>query len=143
MNTVDTPRSPADSPDSGQTIRCGACESALHSPGRQSISFLLLDQFTIPLVGCDDHVEQFSALCGLSTDSNAEVLNHRPAGGLHCPGCRRASYRPQQSVIQVGDGGLVALACSTHHSDIVSRFRTGLQVQHTLDSSLDAFSADQ
>ena len=140
MEKKDTPRSPADSPDRDQLMQCTTCESAIESPGRDSISFLLLDQFTIPLVGCDNHLEEFCSLCGLATEGRTELLNHRPAGGVHCPSCRHAPHKPHQPIIPVGDGGLAILACSTHQSDILARFRTGLQVRHHLNSSLDAFS---
>jgi hypothetical protein len=139
MDTVETPQSPAESPNTQQPIRCTACESALHSPGRETISFLLLDQFTIPLVGCDKHLEQFSALCGLATEDSAELLTHRPAGGLPCPGCRHAPYKPHQPIVPVGDGGLAVLACSTHQSEIISLFRAGQEIHHNLNTSLEAF----
>jgi hypothetical protein len=142
MDIVDTLQSQRDSPNGQQSIQCTACESALHSPGRDTISFLLLDQFTIPLVGCDDHLEQFSSLCGLATENSAELLNHRPAGGLPCPGCRHAPYSTQQPVVPIGSGGLALLACPTHQSDIIGRFRTGLQIRHQLDASLDALATD-
>ncbi|TYL35834.1 hypothetical protein CV102_25690 [Natronococcus pandeyae] len=142
MDKRDTLQSPADSPNRDQSIHCTACESSLQSPGRESISFLLLDQFTIPLVGCDNHLEEFCSICGLATEGSAELLNHRPAGGVHCPSCRHAPHRPHQSIIPVGGGGLAILACSTHQSDILDRFRTGLQIRHHLNSSLDAFSTN-
>jgi len=142
MDKRNTLQSPADSPNRDQSIQCTACESALQSPGRESISFLLLDQFTIPLVGCDNHLEEFCSLCGLATEDRAELLNHRPAGGVHCPSCRHAPHKPQQPIIPVGRGGLAILACSTHQSDVLARFRTGLQVRHHLNSTLDAFSTN-
>jgi hypothetical protein len=142
MKKRDPPQSPADSPYRNQSIQCGACESALRSPGRESVSFLLLDQLTIPLVGCDNHLEEFYSLCSLATEGRAELINHRPAGGVHCPSCRHAPRKPQQPVVPVGSGGLAILACSTHQSDILARFRTGLQVRHHLTSSLDAFPTD-
>ncbi len=142
MDTADTPQSPTDSPDRHRSIQCAACESALHSPGRETISFLLLDQLTIPLVGCDDHLEQFSSLCGLATDNSPELLGHRPAGGLHCPGCRHAPYDTHQPVVPIGSGGLAVLACPTHQSDIVGRFRAGLRIRDQLTASLDASSTD-
>lgn len=142
MDEVDTLQSPADSSSRDQPIRCTACKSALNSPGRQNISFLLLDQLRIPLVGCDDHLEQFSALCGLATENSPELLSHRPAGGLPCLGCRRAPYNIQQPIVPIGRGGLALLACSTHQSDIIARFHAGLQMRHHLDYSLDAFSTD-
>jgi len=143
MDDGDPLQSVPDSPDGSQFIQCTACESALQSPGRESVSFLLLDQLTIPLVGCDNHLEEFCSLCGLATEGRAELLNHRPAGGVNCPSCRHAPHKPQQPVIPVGNGGLAVLACSTHQSDILSRFSTGLQVREHLTSSLDGASTDR
>ncbi|CDK38434.1 hypothetical protein [Halorubrum sp. AJ67] len=134
-------QSAADSADGNQFVQCAACESALRSPGRGNLSFLLLDQLTIPLVGCDDHLEEFRSLCGLATESRAELLDHHPAGGVNCPSCRHAPHQPQR-VIPVGNGGLAVLACETHQSDILSRFSTGLQVRQHLTSSLDGTSTD-
>ena len=142
MDDRDPPQSVPEFPDRSQFIQCAACESALQSPGRESVSFLLLDQLTIPLVGCDNHLEEFYSLCGLATEGRAELLNHRPAGGINCPSCRHAPHKPQQPVIPVGNGGLAVLACSTHQSDIFSRFRTGLQIRQHLTSSLDGASTD-
>ena len=142
MDTVDTLQSPAESPNGHQPIRCTACQSAIHSPGREGISFLLLDQFTIPLVGCDDHLEQFSSLCGLATENTPELLNYRPAGGVPCPSCRHAPHKAQQPIVPIGTGGLALLACATHNADIIDRFQTGLQVRHHLNSSVDAIPTD-
>jgi len=142
MDNGDSLQSLADLPHGNQLMHCTACESALQSPGRESVSFLLLDQLTIPLVGCDNHLEEFCSLCGLATEGRAELLNHRPAGGVNCPSCRHAPHKPHQPVIPVGNGGLGVLACPTHQSDIFSRFRTGLQVRQYLNSSLDAASTD-
>ncbi|ELZ57433.1 hypothetical protein [Halorubrum hochsteinianum] len=135
-------QSASDSPDEKQVVRCAACESALRSPGRGSLSFLLLDGLTVPLVGCDDHLEEFRTLCGLATDGRADLLDHRPAGGVNCPSCRHAPQRPRQRVIPVGNGGLAVLACETHQSDVFSRFRTGLRVREHLTDSIDAASTD-
>ncbi|QAU11485.1 hypothetical protein EKH57_01065 [Halorubrum sp. BOL3-1] len=143
MDNRDPLQSLSNSPGRSQFIRCTACESALRSPGRESVSFLLLDQLTIPLVGCDNHLEEFCSLCGLATEGRAELLNHRPAGGINCPSCRHAPHKPQQPVIPVGNGGLAVLACATHQSDILSRFRTGLQVRQHLTSSVDGVSTDR
>ena len=112
MDKGDTLQSPADSPNRDQSIRCTACESALQSSGRESITFMLLNQFTIPLVGCDNHLEEFCCLCGLASEGRAKRLNHRPAGGVHCPSCRHAPHKPQQPIIPVGGGGLAILACT-------------------------------
>ena len=142
MDTVDTPQSPADTQNGRQSIRCTACESALREPGRETISFLLVDQFTIPLVGCENHLEQFSAVCNLATDSSAELLAHRPAGGLPCPGCRHVRYSPQQAVVPVGSGGLAVLACQTHQSAILNRFRAGLNIRRQLNAPLAAFATE-
>lgn len=136
MNVVDFEEWPADSPDDSLPERCEACGEALRSPSRETISFLLLDQFTIPLVGCRDHLEQFSTICGLTTEGSATLLEHRPAGGLPCPGCRQSSHQPEHPVLPVGNGAVAVLACGTHQVDIVGRFRAGLQTQQYLTSSL-------
>ena len=52
MDAVDYDESPMTPVDDPQLIRCGMCETALRSPSRDTLSFLLLNQFTIPLVGC-------------------------------------------------------------------------------------------
>ena len=141
MNQEDTLQSSPEPAHGDQPIQCSACESALQSPGPENISFLLLDQLTIPLVGCDNHLEEFCSTCGLATGDTADVLPHRPAGGIHCPSCRNAQHKPQQPIIPVGGGGLAILACATHQSDILTRFHTGLQVRHRLNASLDTFSS--
>jgi hypothetical protein len=141
MHTGDPPESPAESHADVQSIQCQACESALQSPGRDSMSVLLVDQLRIPLVGCDEHLQQFSSLCGLSTDQTAELLTHRPAGGVPCPSCRHAARSIQQLVVPVEDGGLAVLACPNHQSEIIERFRTGLEIRHQLNSSLNMFSS--
>lgn len=142
MDEGDDFRSQTDSSDGHPSIQCAACASALRSPGRDNVAFLLLDQFTIPLVGCDDHLEEFSSLCGLAARRSVKLLDHRPAGGVHCPGCRHGPHATQQPVVPVGSGALAVLACSTHCSEILDRFRTGLQIRQHLNASLDGSSAD-
>lgn len=136
MDAVDYDEPPTTPVDDPQSIRCGMCETALQSPSRDTLSFLLLDQFTVPLVGCSDHTEQFGTVCGLTTEESATVLQHRPAGGLQCPGCRHAFRQPQHPVVPVGTGAVAVLACPTHQGDIIGRFQTGLQTQHHLTASL-------
>ncbi|MFC7058829.1 hypothetical protein [Halovenus salina] len=133
----DLSRPSVDSPGGGQSLHCTACEAALQSPGRDTVSFLLLDRLTIPLVGCAEHLEAFRSLCSLATDGSAELLEYRPAGGVRCPGCRHAPREPEQAIVPVGSGGLAILACESHQSDILDRFRTGLEVRRHLTSSLD------
>lgn len=123
------------------TVRCDACQSVLHSDGQQSISFLLLDHLTIPLLSCDDHLEQFTSICGLTTDDRADILHHRPAGGIRCPGCRLAPYNPSQPMVPVQDGAIAVVACPEHQSETVSRFHTGLQTQQQLTSTFDMTSS--
>jgi hypothetical protein len=119
-------------------IQCDACESALHSRADHAVSFLLLDQLTLPLVGCDDHLEQFTAVCGLTTRDTADLLLHRPAGGVVCPGCRLAPRSTDHPLIPVQDGAVAVLACPEHRVAIVDRFHTGLDTQKQLTAPFDA-----
>jgi hypothetical protein len=139
MDTVefdDSPVAPADSP---QSIRCTACDAALRSPGRGTVSFLLVDQLTIPLVGCPEHRDQFSTVCGLTTEESATMLEHHPAGGIRCPGCRHASHQHQHPVLPVGTGAVGMLACPAHQDDIIGRYKAGLQTRHHLTASLPSY----
>ena len=117
------------------TIRCEECQSAFRSESRQAISFLLLDQLTIPAIGCDDHLEQFSSICDLTTTDTADLLDHRPAGGICCPGCRLAPNNSPHPMIPIQDGAVVVVACSEHQSEIVQRFHAGLQTRRYLTAS--------
>ncbi|CCQ37477.1 uncharacterized protein Nmlp_3347 [Natronomonas moolapensis 8.8.11] len=129
----DPPAAPADGP---QSVRCTACDAALRSPGRDTVSFLLIDHLTIPLVGCPDHIEQFGTVCGLTTEESTTILKHRPAGGIQCPGCRRASHRHRHPVVAVGAGAIGVLACPAHQDDVVGRYRAGLRTRHHLTESI-------
>ena len=120
------------------TVTCDECRSAVRSGRRQDLSFLLLERLTVPLLGCDDHRKQFASICGFSSDETAELLDHRPAGGLSCPSCRLAAPRSPHSVVQVRDGAIVPLACPDHLSELVQRFRTGLQTKRELTSGLES-----
>lgn len=125
--------------DEGQPpVQCEACRSALESDSRRTISFLLLDQLTIPVVSCEDHLEQFASVCGLTTEDAAETLDHRPAGGVRCPGCQHAPHSGTQPVIPVREGAVLVVACPEHQSKILQRFRAGIQTRRTLSSSVDA-----
>lgn len=101
------------------------------------MSFLLLDQLTIPVLSCDEHLEQFSSVCGLTSEDTADLLSHRPAGGVSCPSCRLAPYNSSHPLVQVQDGAIIPMACPKHQSEIVQRFHTGIQTQHQLTASLD------
>lgn len=133
--------SPADStpePDAvaGQpSIQCSACESAFESNGMPS--FLLLDQHTVPLIGCEDHLSQFTEICGYTTENAAELIDHRPAGGIGCPSCHLAPNTLQHPVIPVQGGAVGVLACPAHQSEIIDRFRTGLDAQQQLTTGLN------
>lgn len=118
-------------------INCDACRAAVRSDDQRAPSVLLLDQLTIPVLSCDEHLEQFAAVCELSSEDAAELLDHRPAGGLPCPGCRLAPYESPHPVIQVRDGAVVPMACAKHQSEIVRRFHAGLEAQHQLRSGID------
>ena len=129
---------PADVLDGLQTDHCEACRAALQSVGRDTVSFLLLDQFTVPLVGCEDHLERFRSVCALTTEHPVELLDHVPAGGVPCPGCRLARHNPHQAIIPVDDGLVPVLACPTHQADVAERYHTGLETHQQLTSSIDS-----
>jgi len=119
------------------TAPCTACEAALQSPDQQHLSFLLLDQHTIPVVGCDEHQEEFTTICGYTTDESADLVEHQPAGGIGCPSCHLAPYNLQQPVVPVGTGAVSILACPEHQSEIISRYQAGLETRQQLTTSLD------
>ncbi|MFB6207685.1 MAG: hypothetical protein ABEJ05_14285 [Haloglomus sp.] len=138
MSPADTSRQqPADG-QSHPAVQCDACEAALHSATDQTVSFFLLEQLTVPLVGCDDHLEQFASVCGFTTDEATELLEHRPAGGLSCPSCQLALNNPEQPVIPVQDGAVAPLACAEHQAELIDRFHTGLDTEQQLTASLEA-----
>lgn len=118
------------------SVRCAACRSALRSESDRGTSFLLLDRFTVPVLGCEDHLQEFVSVCGLTADDSAELLEHYPAGGVRCPGCRNARYDATHPAIAVRDGAVVVVACPEHRSAIVDRFRTGLETREQLTASL-------
>lgn len=135
MSPGDSPQGSEGPPD-GPPVQCPACESAFRAS--DAPSFLLLDQLTVPLVGCDDHLSQFTDVCGYTTEDTAELLDHRPAGGVRCPSCHLAPYNPGHPLIPVQDGAVAVLACPEHQSEIVDRFQTGLSTQQQLTSTIDA-----
>jgi len=127
-------------PDGNQGLppmQCDACELALQSPERHTLSFLLLDQLTAPIIGCDDHLQQFASICGYTTEASADLLNHRPAGGVSCPSCSLAAYTPHQPLVPVEDGAVAILTCPDHQTELINRFHTGLDTQHQLTAQLD------
>lgn len=119
------------------SVSCDACAAVLQSPARDNLSFLLLDGLTTPLLGCVDHLTRFTAVCGYTTTDTAELLSHRPAGGVGCPSCQFAPTTPHHPIIPVADGAVAALACPEHHTELRTRFHTGLETQHQLTTHLD------
>jgi len=131
-----SPPSASDDHGGHPPVDCEDCRAAIRSPNRQTVSFLLFDQFTVPVVGCVDHLEQFATICGLTTEDTARLLSHLPAGGVPCPSCRNARYGSKQALIPVGEGATGVLACPEHQSYIASRFQTGLQTRAKLRSDI-------
>ena len=120
-------------------VPCEDCRSALDSLARDSVSFLLLDQFRLPVLGCADHLERFRAVCGLTTDGRAQLLAHQPAGGITCPACRRSSHATGHAMIPIDGGAAVLLGCPDHQSTIASRYRTGQRTRQQLTDDFDSF----
>lgn len=116
--------------------QCDDCEEALQSGGRQAVSFLLVETLTIPVVGCDAHLEQFRAICELTTDESARLLSHVPAGGIQCPSCRRSNQSPGIPVVLVEGGAVGVLGCSTHAEAVLDRFQSGLEVRQQLGADV-------
>lgn len=137
MPPEDTQESSPDSHDGQLQIPCNRCQSAVQSPGREAITFLLIDQLRIPLAGCREHLEQFRSICDLTTEATAELLEFRPAGGISCQPCRLSAHNSSQPLMPVSDGAVLVLACPTHQSQVVDRFQTGLETRQQLTASLD------
>ncbi|MDQ2052805.1 hypothetical protein RBH26_20400 [Natronolimnohabitans sp. A-GB9] len=117
-------------------IHCEACQSAFRSGSRQAVSFLLLDHLTVPALGCDDHLEQFASVCGLTSEDTADLLQHRPAGGIRCPGCRLAPHSTAHPMLSVREGAVTPMACPDHQAEIVQRFQTGLRTRQQLSADI-------
>jgi len=137
MDSTAPPTEPGDGDE--PPVPCADCRSALASVSRDTVSFLLLDQFTVPVVGCSAHLEQFRAVCGFTTDGRAELLAHQPAGGITCPACRRASHAAGHAMIPVEGGAAVLLGCPDHQSKIASRYQTGQRTRRQLSDDFDSF----
>lgn len=112
-------------------VECADCRAALAAGGRESTAFLLADHLTVPVVGCDRHREELRAVCTLATAETAELFEHRPAGGIRCPACRLAGTG-SQPVVSVADGGIAVIACPAHRSELLDRYRAGLETRRQL-----------
>jgi hypothetical protein len=138
MDPNDSSQPQFDNYEKDPVVPCKACEAALQSSDRHELSFLLIDQLTVPLVGCDDHLSKFTTVCGYTTENTADLLEHWPAGGISCPSCQLAPYNPHQAVVPVGGGAIGVLACPEHQSDLLHRFQTGLDIHHQLTTPLES-----
>lgn len=136
---MDPTASPPSEASGGPPVPCADCRNALASVSRDSVAFLLLDQFTLPVAGCRDHLEQFRAVCGFTTDGRAELLSHQPAGGITCPACRRSSHAGGHAMIPVEGGAAVLLGCPDHQSEIATRYQAGQQTRQQLTDDFDSF----
>ena len=119
-------------PPLGDQPQCPDCREALESGGRQAISFLLVDTLTVPVVGCDGHLEQFRATCELTTEDTAELLGHLPAGGIQCPACRNHEQGGGMPLIFVEAGAVGVLACERHATAVIECYQSGLQARQQL-----------
>ncbi|WP_248896997.1 hypothetical protein [Haloplanus halobius] len=137
MPSGDATRSSPDEVQHPPPIQCEACESALQNRDGHTLSFLLLDRLTVPVVGCDDHVTEFASVCGLTATDRTDVIDHPPAGGIRCPSCQLARYDIGHPVVSVQDGAVGILACQDHQAELVDRFHEGLDTQEQLTASLD------
>jgi hypothetical protein len=115
--------------------QCPDCQDALESGGRQHISFLLVDTLTVPVVGCEGHLEEFRAICELTTEDSAELLGHLPAGGIHCPACRNHDQAGGMPLIFVEAGAVGVLACETHATEVIECYKSGLQTRQQLGAN--------
>jgi len=120
----------------GPTPQCDDCEAALESGGRQAVSFLLVETLTVPLVGCDAHLEQFRAICEFTSDEPVKLLSHVPAGGIQCPSCRHSHHSPGIPVVFIEGGAVGIPACSTHAEAVLDRFQSGLETRRQLGIDL-------
>lgn len=136
MRSVEFPHSQSDIDKDLPAIDCDACESALQPNSQTDVSFLLLDNLTIPLISCEDHLAQFTSLCGLTTTETADLLHYQPAGGICCPGCRHAPHTMAQPMVPLQDGAVALIACPDHQAEIVQRYQTGLETRQQLTSGL-------
>lgn len=122
--------------DDYSAIQCDECQSVIESENSRRMSFLILDQLTVPLLGCEDHLRQFTTICGYTSEQSADLLQHRPAGGIQCPSCRNGLQTAAQPLIPIQDGVVLPLACPEHQSKVMQRFFTGLQTQQQLTATL-------
>jgi len=120
----------------GPRPQCEDCAAALQSGGRQAVSFLLVGTLTVPLVGCEAHLEQFRAICEFTSEKPAELLSHVPAGGIQCPGCRHAHHSSGIPVVMIEGGAVGIPACPTHAEEAIDRFQSGLETRQQLGVDL-------
>jgi hypothetical protein len=126
---------PNTAPSRGDRPDCQDCRAALESGGRQAISFLLVETLTVPVVGCDAHLEEFRAICELTTEDSAELLGHLPAGGIQCPACRNHEQGGGMPLIFVEAGAVGVLACERHATAVIECYQSGLQARQQLGAN--------
>ncbi len=100
------------------------------------MSFLLLDRLRIPVVGCEDHLDQFASTCELTTVADAELLSHPPAGGIPCPSCRLAPHEPTRAVVPIDGGAVAVVACPEHRDAVVERYGAGVETRQQLTTDV-------
>ncbi len=126
---------PNTAPSLGDKPQCPDCRAALASGGRQALSFLLVGTLTVPVVGCDGHLAEFRAICELTTEGNAELLDHLPAGGVRCPACRNHSQGGGVPLVFIEAGAVGIIACERHATAIIERYQAGQQTRQQLGAN--------
>jgi len=79
--------------------------------------------------------EEFRAICELTTEGSAELLDHLPAGGIQCPACRNHQQGGGMPLIFVEAGAVGVLACERHATAVIECYQSGRQTRQQLGAN--------